>query len=267
MLLNKFQRQHEEARREEEMIRRQKDHWRCPFFIYCWEEGIKLPSVDNCPECNGPFRDSQCFKRPCFDNRKQRSIIRDKRDYEEKRVPVHDRLGSKVTVKDRMRVSVHDQLEERANNRVPNEEPLCHEPERRRAPEQSGVRHPWWCLDRLTKSQKRRVQRLCQWEQQQQEERRTPEKKKVKSQVWRAKPRADDAGTSESAADINMVFILPIEFMAPASDGEMLDTEGGMAQLALDPMPAIFEKPEEEKRRHLKALFLKGQVDGRPVTK
>jgi hypothetical protein len=48
---------------------------------------------------------------------------------------------------------------------------------------------------------------------------------------------------------------------------EKCHLEGGMAQLALDPMPATFEKPEEKKRRHLKALFLKGQVDGRPVTK
>jgi hypothetical protein len=89
-----------------------------------------LPSADNCPECNGPFWGSQCFKRPCFDDRKRRPIIRDRRDYEEKRVPVHDRLGDKITVKDRMRVSVHDRLEERANNRVPDEEPLCREPER-----------------------------------------------------------------------------------------------------------------------------------------
>jgi hypothetical protein len=100
-----------------------------------------------------------------------------------------------------------------------------------------------------------------------QEERRTLEKKKVKSQVWCAKPRADGAGTSKSGANINMVFILPMEFMAPASDGEVSDMEGGMAQLALDPMPATFEKPEEKKHRHLKALFLKGQVDGRHVTK
>ncbi|XP_072146400.1 uncharacterized protein [Setaria viridis] len=32
-------------------------------------------------------------------------------------------------------------------------------------------------------------------------------------------------------------------------------------------MTATFEKPEEDKRQHLKALFLKGQVDGRPITK
>jgi hypothetical protein len=70
------------------------------------------------------------------------------------------RLGGKVTVKDRMRVSVHDRLEERASNRVPDEVPLCREPKRRQAPEHNGVRNPWWCPDRLTKSQKRRVQHL-----------------------------------------------------------------------------------------------------------
>jgi hypothetical protein len=64
-----------------------------------------------------------------------------------------------------------------------------------------------------------------------------------------------------------MVFILPMEFMAQASDGEMSDMKGGMAQLALDPMPATFEKLEEKKHQYFKALFLKGQVDGRPVTK
>ena len=40
-----------------------------------------------------------------------------------------------------------------------------------------------------------------------------------------------------------------------------------MAQLNLEPIPATFEKPEDEKRKHLKALFLEGFVDGKPVTK
>ena len=35
----------------------------------------------------------------------------------------------------------------------------------------------------------------------------------------------------------------------------------------LEPLPATFEKPEDVKRQHLKALFLKGFVDGKPVTK
>ena len=40
-----------------------------------------------------------------------------------------------------------------------------------------------------------------------------------------------------------------------------------MAQLNLEPIPATFEKPEDEKCKHLKALFLKGFVDGKSVTK
>ena len=40
-----------------------------------------------------------------------------------------------------------------------------------------------------------------------------------------------------------------------------------MAKLNLEHVPATFEKPEDEKRKHLKALFLKGFVDGKPVTK
>jgi hypothetical protein len=51
---DQYQQQQEERRREE--WHRHKDHWRCPFFIHCWEEGIKLLTVENCPECNGYYR-------------------------------------------------------------------------------------------------------------------------------------------------------------------------------------------------------------------
>ena len=53
MLLNKFQRDHERQQHREEEARREKEHWRCPFFVYCWEEGLMLPSTYDCPECNG----------------------------------------------------------------------------------------------------------------------------------------------------------------------------------------------------------------------
>jgi hypothetical protein len=45
------------------------------------------------------------------------------------------------------------------------------------------------------------------------------------------------------------------------------DEEHGMTQLTLEPTQVIFEKPEDEKRQHLKALFIKGFVDGKPVTR
>ena len=61
-----------------------------------------------------------------------------------------------------------------------------------------------------------------------------------------------------------MVFMLPMEFLAPSSDDEELEFFDQIAQLALDPMTAIFEKPTDNERQHLKALFVKGRDDGQP---
>jgi hypothetical protein len=63
-----------------------------------------------------------------------------------------------------------------------------------------------------------------------------------------------------------MVVFLPKELMAPV-DSDVSNEELDMAQLTLEPRQAIFEKTEDEKRQHLKALFLKGFVNGKPVTR
>jgi hypothetical protein len=63
-----------------------------------------------------------------------------------------------------------------------------------------------------------------------------------------------------------MVVFLPKEFMAPV-DSDVSDEELGMAQLTLEPKQAIFEKPEDGKRQHLKDMFLKGFVNDKPVTR
>ena len=76
----------------------------------------------------------------------------------------------------------------------------------------------------------------------------------------------DSKGKGPST-DVNMVFMLPMEFLAPFSDDEEADFPDQIAQLALDPMTAIFEKPADNERQHLKALFVKGRVDGQPMTK
>ena len=71
-----------------------------------------------------------------------------------------------------------------------------------------------------------------------------------------------------------MVFILPVEFRAPSkykqeeSDGEEYDEEElgeAMAQLTLQSQQAIFDKPSQH--RYLKVLYMKGFVDGKPMTK
>ena len=73
-----------------------------------------------------------------------------------------------------------------------------------------------WCPGGLTRSQKRRVQRLRQLEIIKEEQEQNLHKKGIRSQVWRAKPRADsDQNFGSSAAPINMVFIMPKEFIVP----------------------------------------------------
>ena len=55
--------------------------------------------------------------------------------------------------------------------------------------------------------------------------------------------------------------------MAPDDKDEEPEVEEAMAQLNLELVPTTFEKLEDDKRQHLKDLFLKGFVDGKPVRK
>jgi hypothetical protein len=76
ILLNKWQHQQEkeryqkhkyeeEKRRyEEEMHRKEQEeyarekeraHWGCAFFRHCWNKGLKLPTLHNCPECSDKY--------------------------------------------------------------------------------------------------------------------------------------------------------------------------------------------------------------------
>ena len=81
MLLNKFQRDRERRQYQEESARRREGHWKCPFFVYCWEEGLTLPTVDNCPECNGFYHGDRSYKKPCFDQRPRGPIIRERESW------------------------------------------------------------------------------------------------------------------------------------------------------------------------------------------
>jgi hypothetical protein len=76
ILLNKWQRQmekeryqkrryeEEKRRAEEEAHRRDQEHytreqerahWGCAFFRHCRNEGLKLPTLRNCPECSDRY--------------------------------------------------------------------------------------------------------------------------------------------------------------------------------------------------------------------
>jgi hypothetical protein len=86
-----------------------------------------------------------------------------------------------------------------------------------------------------------------------------PEKGVAPSQEGvRPKPTRADAKISAHA---HMVFVLPAEFHAQSCE-ELL-----VAQLDLGPRPVIFEKPRVKNYKHLKALYLKGYINGQPVNK
>jgi hypothetical protein len=88
--------------------------------------------------------------------------------------------------------------------------------------------------------------------------------------VWRPKDNPDESGRS---AHTFMVCFLPNEFMAPTNqilqEEELPDMDEAeqfrlMAQLMLAKQ-ASFDKPA--KNRHMRSLYLRGYVNGKPLTK
>jgi hypothetical protein len=75
---------------------------------------------------------------------------------------------------------------------------------------------------------------------------------------WRPKPTKADGTTS---AGTNMVFVLPPEIYAP--DHKELP----VARLDFGPRPVISENPQEKNYKHLKAMYLKGYINGHSVNK
>ncbi|KAK1670837.1 hypothetical protein QYE76_058996 [Lolium multiflorum] len=244
-LLNKDARRHhrhdrdeeEYERRAKEESRKQDDedrHWDCPFFRHCWDSGMsRLPTIGNCPECKQKRKDAA-------------------------NVSVFKRLGP---------LPLRNKHAE--SPRVEDLEDLEDDEE-----EEDRYHRPRWCPDGLSRSQKRRVQRLRGLEEAERlylhtlrkarpdlaakVQRTLDEEGRPRKMEWRPKQRkADD----ETSAGTNMVFILPSEFSAPGLD------EAPVAQLDCGPRPVIFEKPRERSYRHLKALYLRGYIDGRPVNK
>jgi len=182
---------------------------------------------------------------------------------------VHDRLGGRLSVHDRLGECIQnfprnqEELEEMANARVPNEFIFCRDANTHRV-ESREIRYqparqiqlPQWCPEGLTRTQKRRMQ------QERQEELNKEENSSKSEDRQQSNPRGKGP-----SADVNMVFMLSMEFLAPFSDDEEVDFPDQIAQLGLDPMTAIFEKPSDDERQHLKALFVKGRVDGQPISK
>ena len=108
-------------------------------------------------------------------------------------------------------ISADERVEQAAPAQVPDEYPYRRDPERE--PVHDNIAWPRWCPGGLTRSQKRRVQRLRQIEALEEEERREAPRRGVRSEVWRVKPKADGGQQSESSAtSVNVTsMLLPIQ--------------------------------------------------------
>ena len=77
------------------------------------------------------------------------------------------------------RVPAHDRLEQMADDRVQDDQPMRRDPER--VPYSDGTDQPQWCPGGLSRSQKRHVQRLRQLEIIEEEQGQTLSKNGVKA--------------------------------------------------------------------------------------
>jgi len=106
-----------------------------------------------------------------------------------------------------------------ANARVPDEFIFCRDANTYRVESrqvrQQSTRQPQlppWCLEGLTRTEKRRLQRE-----------RREELSKVENSGQSGKRQQPDPKGKGPSIDVNMVFMLPMEFLAPSSDDEELD--------------------------------------------
>jgi hypothetical protein len=202
ILLNKWQRQQEKERYEkqkyekekrryeEEMHKKEREeyareqeraHWGCAFFRHCWNGGLKLPTLNSCPECSDKYTE---YRQDTVNPRS-----------------VHERIG-RVHPSDGRRIKMNEDNDQ-PRKRYADHRWVDHE-------EEEGREYVWqkgqWCPPGLRRSQKRRIQRLRNQELKQAGIRR--------KQVWRPKDKPDG---SDRSAPMCMVCLLPNEFMAPAN--------------------------------------------------
>ena len=125
---------------------------------------------------------------------------------------MHDRLGYHVSPFPRNQ----EELEEMANAWVPDEFIFCRDSNIHRV-ESKEVHYqlvwktklPQWCIEGLTRTQRRRMQ----WERQEDLYREENSSKSEDRQ------QLDRKGKGPST-DVDMVFMLPMEFLVPFSDDE-----------------------------------------------
>ena len=129
---------------------------------------------------------------------------------------MHDRLGGRTMLCDPAggRISADERVEQAAAAQVSDEYPHRRDPEREPVPD--NINRPRWCPTGLTRSQKRRVQRLRQTKALEEERKEAP-KEGVRSEVWHVKPKADEGQQSESSATSVNIASMPLPSQAVCS--------------------------------------------------
>jgi hypothetical protein len=150
------------------------------FFRHCWNEGLKLPTLNNCPKCSDKYTE---YRQDTVNRRS-----------------VHERIG-RIHPSDGRRIKINE-VDDHPRKRYVDHMWVDHEEQECEYVWQKGQ----WCPPGLRRSQKRRVQFL-----------RNQELKQAgikRKQVWRPKDKPD--GFDRSAL-VCMVCFLLNEFMAPAN--------------------------------------------------
>nr|AAX92796.1 retrotransposon protein, putative, unclassified [Oryza sativa Japonica Group]ABA93349.1 retrotransposon protein, putative, unclassified [Oryza sativa Japonica Group] len=236
-VINKYQRKYDKQQEKhyEECDDGFDPHWGCEFFRFCWNEGMRLPSIENCPGCSDIVESSS------------RSYNRGNR-LKQARVSVHQRLGP----------ANHDRGQE---DEVIRKNQWC--------PSSIFTKNQKRRVQRLRSRE--RVQEVEQEINHRLRKAKPRQEWRVKNQVPVADGVAADKakklakGRSVVTAPINMVFTLPAEFGIDQADVDEVEQESAKLVLSLE--QAVFEKPEGTDNRHLKPLYVNGYVNGKPMSK
>nr|AAM08865.1 Putative retroelement [Oryza sativa Japonica Group] len=236
-IINKYQRKYD---KQQERCYEEDDggfdpHWDYDVFRFCWNEGMRLPSIEDCPGCSDIAESSS------------RSYNRSNR-LRQTRVPVHQRLGPVN--------QVHNQDDDEGVMTQWCPSGIFTKNQKRRV-KRLRNRERFQEVEQEINHRLKKAKPKQEW--------------RVKSQV----PTADEVeadrakrlakGKSVVTASVNMVFMLPAEFGAKQADVD--EVEEASTRLILSPEQAVFEKPEGTENRHLKSLYINGYVNGKPMSK
>jgi hypothetical protein len=119
----------EEHAREQERV-----HWGCACFRHYWNEGLKLPTLNNCPECSDKYTK---YRQDTVNSRS-----------------IHERIG-RIHPTDGRRVKINE-VDDHPRKKYADQKWVDHEEQEGEYVWQEGQ----WCPPSLRRRQKRRVQRL-----------------------------------------------------------------------------------------------------------